>query len=82
MGEEFDILDEHGHPTGQVKARELVHRDGAFTKPAICLVRCSCFLKLGRREAARVAPASAPFRCCLDDSRWGQHMTGTVSDSK
>ena len=29
MGEQFDILDEHGQKTGQVKDRNLVHQDGA-----------------------------------------------------
>ena len=29
MGEAFDVLDEHGNKTGEVKDRKLVHQDGA-----------------------------------------------------
>lgn len=39
MSEElFDVLDEQGHKTGEVKARSAVHRDGDYHRYALWVI--------------------------------------------
>jgi hypothetical protein len=56
MGEAFDVLDDKGNKTGEVKERKLVHQDGADLSRLLQLLRLVVF-----------AVDDAPTLCKLQD---------------